>query len=431
MGLLLTLFFLGNLDVQIISPILPALTESFDVTVLLAGISVSAYSISGAFWALIVGPLSDRHGRIIFLRIAAICFGLASAIAFLASEFGYFIFARALAGFAGGTFTACIIAQVADLFPYGRRGRAMGLVGAVYSLAAVVGVPVGAIVASNYGWRMIYLFFGIIAIIMAALLTGKFQKLATAQSELIDPSKSSNGHQVTGFGKMVSRQILEYLHFWANGKTRNGLILAVAIAATSTSLMTYLGAWLADDFSLQGTGFALVFLAAGLSTVIGSLVGGILADKIGKPALVAISSIAVALVLLTTSFIQSIFAVYAFCIAGGLFLALRQGPYEALLTELVPSHRRGAYIAMRSTTAKLAIAAAVAIAGFLYQSSGFPAVTAFASATSLLAAAMIFFALRHISQSPQSIPFSKQDIPAKNQISPTSLPGRKGDWQAK
>lgn len=416
MGLLLTLFFLGNLEVQIISPILPALTESFDVTVLLAGISVSAYSISGAFWALIIGPLSDRYGRIIFLRIAAICFGLASAIAFLASEFSFFIFARVLAGFAGGTFTACIIAQVADLFPYSRRGRAMGLVGAVYSLAAVVGVPAGAIVASSYGWRIIYLFFGVTAIIMAALLSRKFQKLATVQSELIDPSKSSNGHQIIGFGRIVSRQVIEYLHFWASGKTRNGLILAVAIAATSTSLMTYLGTWLADAFLLQGMSVALVFLAAGVSTVIGSLVGGFLADKIGKRALVTTSSIAVALVLLTTGFIQSIFAVYAFCIAGGLFIALRQGPYEALLTELVPSHRRGAYIAMRSTTAKLAIAGAAAIAGYLYQNSGFSAVTAFASATSLLAAGVTYLALRDINPSPHSVPLVNQDISAKNQI---------------
>ncbi|MFQ5629391.1 MAG: MFS transporter [bacterium] len=415
LALLLALFFLGNLDVQIISPILPSLRDSFNISVLFAGFSVSAYSFSGAFWALIIGPLSDRFGRIIFLRIAAICFSIASAIAFFASEFGFFILARVLAGFAGGTFTACIIAQVADLFPYGRRGRAMGLVGGVYSLAVVVGLPVGAFVASNGGWRSIYLFFCFTALIMAALLSRKYQGIATTQRELINPSKKKNGRQKRGIRKATGQQIVEYLHFWANGKTRNGLLLAIAIATTLTSLMTYLSVWLVDKFKLQDVDFALVFLAIGLSLVVGSVCGGFLADKLGKRALVTSSSIIVAAVLLTTSLVQSLVGVYLFCIAGGLFIALRQGPYEALLTELVPSQQRGAYIAMRSTTAKLAIAAAAAIAGFLFQISGFSAVTAFASVTSLIAAGLTHFSL-HIEHPSQNAAVFEQDVSAESEI---------------
>lgn len=413
MGLLLALFFLGNLDVQIISPILPALTEAFDVSVFLAGFSVSAYSISGAFWALIIGPLSDRHGRIVFLRLAAVAFSIASIIAFFASHFGFFILARVVAGFAGGSFTACIIAQIADLFPYKRRGRAMGLVGAVYSLAAVVGVPAGAIVAANYGWRTVYIFFGIAALLLAATLTAKYQRIAdTSSKEHFETSHSPRRPADGALSAQIGEQLSEYRHFWAARKTRDGLLIALAIAATSTSLMTYLGAWLAEDFGLQGTGVALVFLAAGISTVVGSLLGGFLADQIGKRKLVIGSSLLVAGILGLTTFVRTVPAVYAFCIAGGLFIAMRQGPYEAVLTELVSQQQRGAYIAMRSTIAKLAIAATAAIAGYLYEISGFAAVTAFSSLSSLGAAALMYFSFQE-THKPVHASTIENHIPAK------------------
>lgn len=396
MLLLLGLFFLGNLDVQVISPILPNLTDDFHITVFLAGISVTAYSVSGAIWALVIGPLSDRYGRVRFLRLAAVAFGLASGLAFAAEAFDLFIVARTLAGFAGGTFTACIIAQIADLFPYSRRGRAMGLVGAVYSLAAVLGVPAGAIVAADYGWRSLYLFFAVSGLLLAMLMSVKVQRLVAA-NEQPQPVANLNGPaQSRSVRAVVRDQILDYGRIWAAANTRNGLLLAIAMAATSTSLMTYLGAWLADDFGLRGSAMAAVFLAAGLSTVLGSLIGGYLGDRVGKRRLVMLSSVLVALVLLTPGLIGSLPGVYGFCIAGGLLMAMRQGPYEALLTELVPRHRRGAYVAMRSTTAKFAIGAAAAVAGYLYQTQGFTAVSAFASLTGLMAAAITHFTLRQI-----------------------------------
>ena len=176
--------------------------------------------------------------------------------------------------------------------------------------------------------------------------------------------------------------------------------------------MTFLGAWLANDFGLQGVDLALVFLAAGLSTVVGSVTGGFLADKIGKRALVIGSSFAIAAVLLSTFLVETVFAVYVFCITGGLFIAMRQGPYEAILTELVPQQQRGAYIAMRSTIAKLAIAVTAAIAGLLFQVSGFVAVTAFSSIASLCTAVLTYFSFQKLHSSSHA-PAIKNHIPAK------------------
>lgn len=413
LGLLLGLFLLGNLDVQVISPILPFLTADFSISTFLAGFSVTIYSISGAAFALVVGPLSDRYGRILFLRLAAICLSLAAILAYSAQHFGIYLLARAFAGFAGGTFTACIIAQIADLFPYSRRGKAMGLVGAVYSLAAVIGVPAGAAIATQIGWRPLYLGLAIAALVIMLLMRSLPRRLVLG---LDGSSRPRPTPAADGWRAAVRSQLRDYAGFWTERQTRAGLLLALTIASTSTSLMTFLGAWLHNGFSLDSTTFALVFLAAGVSTVIGSLLGGFISDWLGKQRLVVLSSLLIAAVMLTTYWVRTPAAVFAFCIAGGMVIALRQGPYEALITELVATHERGAYIAMRSTTAKLSIAITAALSGFLFDWSGYVAVTAFAGACSLWAACLVHFSIRPVLQSMQDENVSTGKVPVESRI---------------
>ena len=81
------------------------------------------------------------------------------------------------------------------------------------------------------------------------------------------------------------------------------------------------------------------------------------------------------------------------CISGGLVIAMREGPYQALITELIKAEERGAYIALKSTAAKTGIAISAVIGGVLFQKIGFFAVANFAAVCSLIAAVLVFRAL--------------------------------------
>jgi predicted MFS family arabinose efflux permease len=168
--LLLGIFMLGLTDVQILAPILPKLAQEFSVTVAVMGTAVSAYAIAAALWALVVGPLSDRIGRLIFLRAAAFVFAGAAIIAYFAMRFEHYVAARIFAGLAGGTISACVFAQAADLFDYTARGRAMGWLGAIYFIAAVIAVPLGAWITAAWGWRVLYLLLAGSAFQLAMLI---------------------------------------------------------------------------------------------------------------------------------------------------------------------------------------------------------------------------------------------------------------------
>lgn len=404
MSLLLAVLLLGLIDVQIFSPILPLLSEDFGISIATAGIAVTAYSITSAIWALVIGPLSDRFGRLIFLRAAAGLFAGASMLALFAQRFGVYVMARIFAGLAGGTMSACIIAQIADLVPFERRGRAMGLVGAMYSIAAVAGVPVGAVLADSFGWRSIYLVFTVPALLLTIFMHRTQQ--AVDRDFMNNGAAAANRKPANGIFPAVRSQLGDYGRFWISSGTRQGLLLSIAFSAAATSLITYLGVWLAHDFSMPVKLIGLVFLATGLSALLGAFTGGWLADRLGKRRLVGLSSIALATVMMLNYFVASRAEVLAFCIAGALAMALREGPYQALITELVPTYERGAYIALRNATSQLAIAGAAAIGGLLFEKFGFVAVASFAGICSLWAAALVYFAMEPVVVQPQSIPSS-------------------------
>jgi putative MFS transporter len=146
----------------------------------------------------------------------------------------------------------------------------------------------------------------------------------------------------------------------------------------------------------------LVFMLTGGTSVVGALSGGWFADRLGKRRMIALSSIMLALILFLVYTVQSRAAVFLFCAAGGLAMALREGPFQALISELAPATERGAYIALRNAISQLAIAAAAAICGLLFERFGFHAVAYFAAGCSVIASGLVL----------------RIDEPRQSQISP-------------
>ncbi len=370
---LLFLLFLGLLDGQMLSPLLPALAADFKVSTAKMGNVVTAYACAASVCALVIGPLSDRWGRVIFLRAAALLFSLASVAAFYAPHFETYLAARVLAGLAGGTISACVLSQIADLFTFQRRGRAMGWVGAMYSIAAIIGVPAAAWISGGWSWRSIYLLLAFLAFPLVLFL----QPPAANRAPV--------AHTMS-----VRQAVSGYAQHWRNATTRRGLLLAAAISATASALLTFLGAHLTAAFGMSIPAIGWVFLAAGLASTLGALVGGALSDRLGKQRMVILSSLGLALLLPLFILAQNLFQIYVMVGALGIFLAGREGPYQALISELAATSQRGAYIALRNAASQLAIAASVVCAGWLFSHKGYGAVTLYAAILSVAAAVLVW-----------------------------------------
>jgi EmrB/QacA subfamily drug resistance transporter len=153
---LCTGFFLIMMDTTIVTVAVPDMIEQLHTD--LNGITwvTSIYLLAYAVPLLITGRLGDRWGRKpVFLAGMAV-FTVASLWCGLAGSIESLIAARALQGIGAAIMAPQTMAFISTLFPADRRGKALGVWGAVAGLATTVGPLLGGLLVP-LGWHWIFL----------------------------------------------------------------------------------------------------------------------------------------------------------------------------------------------------------------------------------------------------------------------------------
>ncbi len=157
--LLPVLFFgvlMGALDIAIVGPALPAIGADFGVDEGGLAWVFSIFTLFAVIGAAPLARLSDRFGRRSLYIASVSVFTIGSLLVALAPSFELLLAARAIqASGAGGIFPVAS-AVIGDVVPESRRGRALGLIGAVFGLAFLLGPVLGGLLLP-YGWRSLFL----------------------------------------------------------------------------------------------------------------------------------------------------------------------------------------------------------------------------------------------------------------------------------
>jgi MFS family permease len=157
--LLLTLglgVFAGALDLGVLSPALPALARDFGIAPRDAAWVFTLYLFANVVAIPVASKLSDVYGRRAIYSLFVAIFAAGSLLAILAPSFEVFLCARAIqAAGAGGIFPVAA-AAIADRVPPERRGSALGILGAIWGLAAILGPNLGGVLTNAFSWHWIF-----------------------------------------------------------------------------------------------------------------------------------------------------------------------------------------------------------------------------------------------------------------------------------
>lgn len=188
---ILVVFMLGALDMTILSTATPTIVADLDGLELYAWVT-TAYMLSSTVLVPIFGKLGDMYGRKRILVWGISIFLAGSALCGLSGEFGdlpllgdgmmQLIIFRAVKGVGGAALFTSAIGMVADLYPPLQRARFMGLFGAVFALASLIGPTIGGLLTDHAsgvwfghhiaGWRWVFyanLPLGLVALYMVAI----------------------------------------------------------------------------------------------------------------------------------------------------------------------------------------------------------------------------------------------------------------------
>jgi predicted MFS family arabinose efflux permease len=242
-----------------IAGLLPALARDLSVGLAAAGNLVTAFSLAYALGAPVTAVLTAGWERRRLLAIAMSGFVLANLLAALAPDYFALLAARVLSALSAASFIPAASGYAAALAGQERRGRALSMVTGGLTLAIVAGVPLGVLIGEGFGWRATFL--GVAGLAALALL-----------GILAWLPRQTPGATV-GLGKRL-----------ALAKRRDVLAVlttTILMVASTFTVYTYLGVFLATVAGLGPRGLALVLLGFGLASALGAGLGGGTADRWG------------------------------------------------------------------------------------------------------------------------------------------------------
>lgn len=156
--LLILLFagvLMGALDIAIIGPALPAIKESLGISVKDSSWIFNIYLISNLVAVPIFAKISDTYGRRDIYILNILLFALGSLIIVFSDSFQILLLGRAVQGIGAGGIFPVASAVIGDTFPLERQGAALGMIGAVFGVAFIIGPIIGGVILL-WDWHYIF-----------------------------------------------------------------------------------------------------------------------------------------------------------------------------------------------------------------------------------------------------------------------------------
>ncbi len=170
--------FMGAIDTGIITPARTVIQNFLSVDDKTGIWMITMYTLAYAASIPVMGKLADKYGRKYIYLVSIFLFGLGSLFCGLSQDFGSFqllLISRAVQAIGGGGILPVATAEFGTTFPKEKRGMALGLVGAVYGVANIIGSSAGSAILDIFGtdnWQ--FIFYVNVPITIFILLAGFF-----------------------------------------------------------------------------------------------------------------------------------------------------------------------------------------------------------------------------------------------------------------
>jgi len=157
----------GNLaigtGVMIVAGVLTELATDLAVSPPVAGQLISAAAVLMAVGAPIAAAATSRFDRRLLLTLSLAWYAVGLIASALATTFPQLLGLRLATVISAAIFTPQAAATAALLAPPETRGRAMAFTFLGWSIASVIGVPIGSWLSGAFGWRVAFIVTGLVS----------------------------------------------------------------------------------------------------------------------------------------------------------------------------------------------------------------------------------------------------------------------------
>ncbi|MCZ9288886.1 MFS transporter [Corynebacterium evansiae] len=237
--------------------LLNLIAEDFAISEDQAGHVISAYALGVVVGAPLITTLTGSIPRRRLALLLMGAFVIGNGLSVFAHSYGILMLSRFIAGFPHGAYFSVTALIAASMAPNGKRGKAVALTGMGLSVATVIGVPIAQWLGSTFGWNAAFAMVAAIGVVTFVALW-----LTVPHMTLMPRTKP-----LTELGALVNSQVLMTL---AIGTVGFGGMFAV---------YTYISWTLTENAGFNGNLIWIPLMVYGIGMVIGTYIGGVLADR--------------------------------------------------------------------------------------------------------------------------------------------------------
>ncbi len=257
--------FINILDFQMVMPLGADFARDLGIPASDIGWVTGAYTAAAFLSGIAGAALLNRVNRRLALAISLWGLVISTALGGLSTSYATLICARILAGFFGGPAVSLSYAVLADGVAEERRGQAMGIVSGIYSVAGIVGLPIGLKLAEWGSWRLPFFAIALVGVgLVLMVLRATRPMAANARDE------SDRVQQIAALTRGNRRSV--------------GLAFAVTFIALFGNflLVPSVAAYLQLNLGYPRSHLSLLYVTGGIVTFLTTRLVGRMTDRFGS-----------------------------------------------------------------------------------------------------------------------------------------------------
>ena len=251
-------FMLGCNEYMIVG-VLPDIAHQYHDSLSTLGLLVTVFALIYAIFTPIITSLANRWRRHHVLLVLMVVFFIGNTWTALASNFISMLFSRVLTATVAGAIISIVLVMASFVAPREKRASLVSWVFAGFSIASVIGIPIGTVISTTFSWHdSFWMISGLTIFVFVSLIwlvpkdTPQFKSTLSKQFTLLKDT----------------RVLL-------------GVVFIVTVCAADYTIYTYIRPLITNEMGFSNTWLNWLLFGMGIFFIIGNKFGGYIADNGG------------------------------------------------------------------------------------------------------------------------------------------------------
>ncbi|MFP7171191.1 MFS transporter [Terribacillus sp. 7520-G] len=272
----------------IVGGILPTIAADLHVSIGQAGQLITVFALVYALSGPILYTLTSNIERKKLLLLTLGVFVLGNVITYVSPSFLFVMIARVMTAMSTALIIVLSLTIAAKIVQPQHRAKAIGLIYMGISSSLVLGVPIGIIISDAFGWRMLFLFIGLMALLSMILIAFTLDRIEVEQVQ----------------------SLKSQLKALRNKKMLTAHLTMLFLLAGHYTIYAYFTPFLESELNLNTQWISICYFIFGIAAVAGGAFGGSLADKFGSKVSIILVVASFAIILFVLPFSTASFPLF-------------------------------------------------------------------------------------------------------------------------